>query len=179
MRFACLLADGFEDIEALGTSALLRRAGFEIDFISVYNEKNVKGSYQTVVTDLKKIKNLIVDNYDGLFLPGGKAAYLLRENETVKTVVRDFCNQRKWILAICAAPTILGMMNLMDGLKYISYPGTEKQMGKAIRVEEKAVSDGKFITGKSAGSVYDFVFEIIRRINGEKALQDFKENIKY
>ena len=54
MRFACLLADGFEDIEALGTSALLRRAGFEIDFISVYNEKNVKGSYQTVVTDLKK-----------------------------------------------------------------------------------------------------------------------------
>ena len=67
----------------------------------------------------------------------------------------------------------------MDGLKYISYPGTEKQMGKAIRVEEKAVSDGKFITGKSAGSVYDFVFEIIRRINGEKALQDFKENIKY
>lgn len=179
MKFACLLADGFEDIEALGTSALLRRAGFEIDFISVYNEKTVKGSYKTSVTDIKKIKNLVVDNYDGLFLPGGKAAFLLRENEVVKKVVKDFVAEKKWILAICAAPTILGMMNLMDGLKYISYPGTEKQMGNAVRVEQKAVSDGKFITGKSAGSVYDFVFEIIRRINGEKALQDFKENIKY
>ena len=179
MRFACLLADGFEDIEALGTSALLRRAGFQIDFISVYNDKTVKGSYQTVVTDLKKIKNLAIDNYDGIFLPGGKAAFLLRENEVVKKVVKEFVDNKKWILAICAAPTILGMMDLMNGLKYISYPGTEKQMGNAIRVDQKAVSDGKFITGKSAGSVFEFVFEVIRRINGEKALQDFKENIKY
>lgn len=94
MKFACLLADGFEDIEALGTSALLRRAGFEIDFVSVYNNKTVKGSFQTVVTDLKKMKNLVVDNYDGLFLPGGKAAFLLRENETVKKVVKDFYDQK-------------------------------------------------------------------------------------
>lgn len=83
------------------------------------------------------------------------------------------------MLAICAAPTILGMMNLMDGKKYISYPGTEKQMGNAIRVEQKAVSDGRFITGKSAASVYEFVFEVIKTINGEKALEEFKNNIKY
>jgi 4-methyl-5(b-hydroxyethyl)-thiazole monophosphate biosynthesis len=70
-------------------------------------------------------------------------------------------------------------MGIMDNKKYISYPGTEREMGKAIRVDEKAVSDGKFITGKSAGAVYEFVFEIIKRINGEAALEKFKHNLYY
>jgi putative intracellular protease/amidase len=179
MRFACLLADGFEDIEALGTSALLRRAGFEVDFISVYNNKNVEGSYHTVVTDLKNIKNLEVDNYDGIFLPGGRAAYALRENEIVKNVVNDFHKHNKWMLAICAAPTIYGLMGLLDNKKYISFPGTEKEMGNAIRVDAKAVSDGRFITARSAGAVYDFVFEIIKTINGEAALEKFKKNLYF
>ncbi|MDT8336636.1 MAG: DJ-1/PfpI family protein [Candidatus Izemoplasmatales bacterium] len=179
MRFACLLADGFEDIEALGTSALLRRAGFEVDFIGVYNNDKVEGSYHTVVTDLKKIKNLEVDNYDGIFLPGGRAAYALRENEVVKKVVSDFYNHNKWMLAICAAPTVYGLMGLLDNKKYISFPGTEKEMGKAIRVDVKAVSDGRFITARSAGAVYDFAFEIIKTINGEAALEKFKKNLYF
>lgn len=179
MRFACLLADGFEDIESLGSCALLRRAGFEIDFISVYNTKKVTGSYNTVVTNLKAFRNLRVDEYDGLFIPGGKAAFNLRENDNVKRVVKEFNEQRKWMIAICAGPTVFGMLGLLDNKKYISYPGTEKEMGKAIRVNQKAVSDGKFITALSAGAVYDFVFEIIKSINGEKALDKFKENIKY
>jgi putative intracellular protease/amidase len=179
MKFACLLADGFEDIEALGTSALLRRAGFTVDFFSVYNNKKVEGSYHTVVTNLKKLKELKVENYGGIFLPGGKAAFTLRENEVVKSIVRKFYDENKYMLAICAAPTVYGLMGIMDNKKYISYPGTEREMGKAIRVDEKAVSDGKFITGKSAGAVYEFVFEIIKRINGEAALEKFKQNIHY
>jgi len=179
MNFACLLADGFEDIEALGTSALLRRAGFTVDFFSVYNKDEVKGSYQTVVTNLKKMKNLSVTDYDGLFIPGGRAAFGLRENIEVKEIVKKFHDAGKWMLAICAAPTVFGMMGLLDNKKYISFPGTEKEMGKAIRVEKKAVTDGLFITGKSAGAVYEFVFEIIKTINGEQALETFKQNLKY
>lgn len=179
MRFACLLADGFEDIEALGTSALLRRAGFEVDFISVYNKQQVEGSYHTVVTALKNIENLEVDNYDGIFLPGGRAAYALRENEVVKNVVREFHKHNKWMLAICAAPTVYGLMGLLDNKKYISFPGTEKEMGNGIRVNVKAISDGRFITARSAGAVYDFVFEIIKTINGEAALEKFKKNLYF
>lgn len=179
MKLACLLADGFEDIEALGTSALLRRAGFTVDFFSVYNNKKVEGSYHTVVINLKKIKDLKAENYGGILLPGGKAAYTLRENEVVKNIVRQFYEQNKYMLAICAAPTVFGMMGLLDNKKYISYPGTEREMGKAIRVDEKAVSDGKFVTAKSAGAVYEFVFEIIRKINGDAALEKFKQNLHY
>ena len=179
MRLACLLADGFEDIEALGTSALLRRAGFEVDFFSVYNTKKVVGYFKTTVTKLNYLRNLDIDDYDGIFLPGGKAALTLRENEFVKKIVKQFHVNNKWMLAICAAPTVFGLMGLMDGVQYTSYPGTEKDMGKAIRVETKAISDKKFITGKSAGSIYDFVFEVIRTVNGEESLKQFKKNIDF
>lgn len=177
MRFACLLADGFEDVEALGTSALLRRAGFEVDFYSVYNTKKVTGSYQTVVTKIKNMRNLNYDDYDGLFIPGGKAAYSLRENEYVRKVAKQFYDEKKWMLAICAAPTVYGMMGIMDGVKYTSYPSTENDMGKAIRVDAKAVRDGKFITGRSVGAVYEFVFLIVETMNGAAALEKFKKNI--
>jgi 4-methyl-5(b-hydroxyethyl)-thiazole monophosphate biosynthesis len=83
------------------------------------------------------------------------------------------------MLAICAAPTVYGLLGIMDNKKYISFPGTEGEMNKAIRVEQKAVSDGKFITGKSAGAIYEFVFEIIKTIKGEEALSSFKQNLKY
>ncbi|MCF7924127.1 MAG: DJ-1/PfpI family protein [Candidatus Izimaplasma sp.] len=179
MRFACLLADGFEDVEALGSAALMRRAGFEVDFYSVYNKKKVMGSYKTVVTDILPMKKLEPEKYDGLFIPGGKAAFRLRDEKSVKAIVQEFNQLEKWMLAICAAPTVYGMMGLLDNKRYISYPGTEKEMGKAIRVERKAVHDGRFITAISAGAIYDFVFEIIKTINGEKALESFKKNIYY
>lgn len=179
MRFACLLADGFEDVEALATSALLRRAGIEVVYYSVFNKEKVTGAYKTVVTDLLPMKKLEAALFDGLFIPGGRAAFGLREDETVKEIVDDFNKRNKWMMAICAGPTVFGMMGIMDGLHYTSFPGTQEDMGQGIRVDEKAVSDGRFITGKSAGSIYDFVFEIIKAIQGQDALKKFKENIVY
>ncbi|MDA3931806.1 MAG: DJ-1/PfpI family protein [Tenericutes bacterium] len=179
MKFACLLADGFEDVEALASSALLRRAGFTVDFYSVYNQKKVTGAYKTVVTDIQYMKKLNVDNYDGLFIPGGKATFKIRDEQSVKEVAKAFDQKEKWMLALCAAPTVYGLLGLLDGKKYISYPGTENEMGKAIRVDEKAIRDGRYITSRSAGTVYDFVFEIIKAIKGEEALNKFKENIVY
>jgi len=179
MKLACLLADGFEDVEALATSALLRRAGMIVDFYSVHNHDQVQGSYKTMVTNVMKMNDLVVDDYDGLFIPGGKAAFKIRDEVAVKDLVKAFNEGKKWMFAICAAPTVFGLMGLLDNKHYVSYPGTEKSMGKAIRVDKKAVRDGRFITGRSAGSIYDFVFEIIRAIQGEEALEDFKKNIVY
>lgn len=179
MKIACLLADGFEDVEALATAALLRRAGITVDFYSVHNHQHVHGAYQTVVTNILQMKDLMVSDYDGLFIPGGKAAFQIRNEVAVKEIVKAFNDQEKWMLAICAAPTVYGLMGLMDGLRYVSYPGTESHMGTAIRVEQKTVRDGRFITGLSAGSLYDFVFEIVKALLGEEALIKLRENIVY
>jgi len=180
MKIACLLADGFEDIEALGTSALLRRAGYQVDFFSVNGNDKVTGSYKTVVTDLLMMNSLLPHEYDALFIPGGRAAYFLRENEEVRKIVREFHKLNKWLFSICAGPTVFGLLGLLENKKYISFPGTEKEMGEqAIRVEKKAVSDGKIITGKSAGAVYDFVFEIVKNVEGEEALENLKKRMYY
>lgn len=179
MKIACLLADGFEDVEALATSALLRRAGFTVDFYSVYNKKVVTGSYLTKVTDVLPMKTLKTSEYDGLFIPGGKAAFTIRDEASVQMVAKAFNDQAKWMLAICAAPTVYGLMGLLDGKKYISFPGTEPDMGEAIRVNEKAVRDGRFITGRSAGAVYEFVFEIVKATLGEEALKKLQESLVY
>jgi putative intracellular protease/amidase len=179
MKLACLLADGFEDVEALGTAALLRRAGITVDFYSVHNHLHVHGAYHTVVTNIQKMNDLMVNDYDGLLIPGGKAAFKIRHEAPVKDLVKKFNDQEKWMLAICAAPTVFGLMGIMDGKKYTSYPGTEADMNQAIRLDQKAVRDGRFITGRSAGSVYDFVFEIVKALLGEEALKKLKENIVY
>lgn len=179
MKIACLLTDGFEDVEALATAALLRRVGITVDFCSVHNKKLVTGSYATAVAVTKNMKKIDVKNYEGLFIPGGRAAYSIRTDEGVKKTVQAFYDAKKWMFAICAGPTVFGLMGIMDGLNYTSFPGTEKDMSKAVRVDQKAVRDGLFITARSVGAVYEFVFEIIKAMKGEEALNKFKENIVY
>ena len=179
MKLACILTDGFEDVEALATSALLRRAGFTVDFCSVHNKKLVTGSYQTAVAVTKSMVKVNVKNYEGVFIPGGRAVYSIRNDKGVRDIVREFYEADKWMLAICAAPTVYGMLGIMDGKNYTSFPGTEKEMNNAIRIDKKVVRDGKFITARSVADVYEFVFEIIEAIRGKEALAKFKENIVY
>ena len=180
MKFLCLLADGFEDMEALGTIALLRRADVEVEIASVFNKKLVTGAKGiNVIPDLP-MKKVDESNYDGLFIPGGGHSFVLRKTDSVRQLVSKFYENKKWLMAICAAPTVFGMMGIMDGRKYISFPGTEKEMGKAKRMNDlKVVRDGIFITARSVGAVYDFVFEIIRTVFNEKAVEKLKNNMVY
>jgi 4-methyl-5(b-hydroxyethyl)-thiazole monophosphate biosynthesis len=180
MKFVSLIADGFEDMEALGTIALLRRAGIEIDIVSVFNKKVVTGSHGVKVIVDMPIKRVDAANYDGLFIPGGSHSFVLKDTKSVKNLVLDFYEQKKWLMAICAAPIVFGSLGIMNGKQYISFPGTENHMGDAIRMEElKTVSDGLFITGRSAGVVYDFVFEILRTVFNEKEVERLQKKIVF
>lgn len=180
MKFLSILADGFEDMEALATIALLRRAGIIVDIASVFNKKTVIGSKGIKVIVDKPMKKVNVLEYDGLFIPGGDHSFVIRDNDSVKKLVLEFYKQKKWLMAICAAPTVFGLLGIMDNKKYISFPGTEKEMHKAIRMNNlTTVRDGLFITGRSVGVIYDFVFEIIRTVFNELAVEKLKKNIVY
>ncbi len=180
LKFACLLSEGFEDTEALATVNLLRRTEIEIDLVSVFNKKTVTGSKGTTVIPDKMMKKILVTDYDGLLIPGGGHSFVLRDTESVKKLVLQFYEHKKWLMAICAAPTIFGRLGIMDGRNYISFPGTEKDMGKAIRLNsEKSVRDGLFITAKSAGTVYEFVFKIVETVLNKKAVEKLQKQIYY
>ncbi len=179
MKFACLLSDGFEDTEALATVNLLRRTEIEIDLISVFNKKTVTGSKGTTVIADKMMKKIKESDYDGLFIPGGGHSSVLRKTQSVLQLVMEFYEHKKWLMAICAAPTVFGALGIMDGRKYISFPGTQSEMQNAIRVDEKVVRDGLFITGRSVGVVYEFVFKIVETVLTKKALEKLQKQIVY
>jgi 4-methyl-5(b-hydroxyethyl)-thiazole monophosphate biosynthesis len=173
------MAEGFEDIEALGTTALLRRAGIEVDFISVFNQPTVKGSFKTEVIPDFLMKDFDFKRYDGLFIPGGRAAFTLRETPSVIKLVRNFHENDKYLLAICAAPIVLAASNVMKNIQYISFPGTETDIKEGIRVNQPAVSDGKIITAIGAGAIYEFAFEIVKTTLGEIKAKELAKRILY
>ncbi len=179
MKIACLLSDGFEDIEALGTIALLRRSGIDCDMISVYNQTTVVGSYKTVVTADLLFNELDIIHYDGVFIPGGRHATVLRENNDVKDLVLEFRRIDKWIFAICAAPSILGVTGILDGVKYTSFPSTEVFIPYGIRQSAKVVQDKKIITGVGAGAVYEFAFLIIEALLGKEKRLEIEKRTQY
>lgn len=179
MKLACLLSEGFEDLEALGTIALLRRSSILCDIVSVFNEPTVKGSFSTTVVADIMLKDLNVSNYDGLFIPGGRHSFILKDNPEVLKVVKEFHSKNKYLFAICAAPSVFGVLGILDDKKYISFPTTEVYMKKGIRMREKAVRDGKIITAVGAGAVYEFAFLIIETLLGKDKRQEIEKRIQY
>ena len=83
------------------------------------------------------------------------------------------------LAAICAAPTLLGRWGLLEGRRAICYPGMEAEMGSAQMLTCGAVTDGRVITGRAAGTAFDFALELIRALRGEEAAQKVASGIVY
>ena len=164
-----LLADGFEEIEALTPADVLRRADFNVYLVSTNRDRIVKGSHNIVVECDILLDDVEVSNALMLILPGGMPGTLnLKNNKSVIDVILKFSDRDKWIGAICAAPMILGEMGLLDGKTVTCYPGYEKHLFNAKHIETPAVTDGKLITGRSAGAALDFSFEIVKQLAGQE-----------
>jgi len=123
-KVAVLLANGFEEGEALFVVDIIRRAGFVCDAVSV-EEEIVQGSHgiRTIADCL--LENADRDSYDMIVLPGGlPGADTLRDNETVVSWVKQFAAQPdKFVAAICAAPQVLAKAGVSKGHRLTSYPG--------------------------------------------------------
>ncbi len=167
----CFLADGFEEIEAITTVDMLRRAKIEIKTVAVTEDKKltVNGAHSIpVVCDMHIDEAVADDNLVGVFLPGGMPGTTnLDESEQVRELV-DFCNKNdRYIFAICAAPSVLGHMGLLKGKKATCYPGFEGELAGAQYTAEPCTQDGKVITGKGPGATIDFASLIITELVSE------------
>ena len=82
--------------------------------------------------------------------------------------------------AICAAPRFLGRLGLLDNLSFTAFPGTEEdaKLGHYM-LSEKVVVTPKIITARSAGAVIDFVYQIIKKNQGEGVSKSLINNIMY
>jgi len=173
MRIACLLADGFEEIEAIGTIDLLRRCDVIVDLVGYQNREFVTGAHGIVIKTETPYEKLDPAVYDGLLIPGGgKQSATLRNDTAVLEMARSFYGNDKWLMAICAGPTVFGAAGLLNNIHYTSFPGTEVYIRDGIRENRAAVVDGKIITGAGAGAVFEFAFAIIEALFGtEKKIE--------
>ena len=162
------LAEGFEEIEALCPLDLMRRAGLEVRAIGV-GSKTVTGAHGIAVIADMTIDEYTVGNADMIFLPGGMPGTLnLAANQTVIDAVKNAFEGGKYIAAICAAPSILGDMGLLDEKEAICYPGFEDRLTGAKISKKRVVRDGNIITAAGMGVALDFGLEIVKLFCGEK-----------
>ena len=166
-KVALFLADGFEEIEAIGTIDILRRAGVEVTAISLTTYYTVKGA-NGVKVDVDAIFDEVdFSEMDMLVLPGGlPGAENLKEHEGVRTVVTEFVRDGKEVAAICAAPMVLGSLGLLQGRNATCYPGFESELIGANVTGASVVVDENIITGKGPGLTFEFALTLVEKLVG-------------
>lgn len=179
-KLGIFMADGCEEIEGLTVVDLVRRAGIEIEMISVSGNDTVTGSHKIAFrTDVKKA-DADYASYDGIVLPGGMPGTThLMEDETVNRVIKEFAQDGKLVAAICAAPSVLGNAGLLEGKTATCYPGVEGKLTGANFVTNSVAKDGNIITSRGLGTAIDFAAEIVAYLNGKIVADKLKTSIIY
>lgn len=149
--FYLFLADGFEETEALAPLDMMRRAKLEVKTVGVTGDY-VTGSHGiTVKADIKP-EEITFENIGGVILPGGMPGTLnLAKSKAVSKATTYCFEQGKLTAAICAAPSVLGNLGILEGKKATCFPGFEKHLKGATHTAAPVEIDGTVITGKGAG----------------------------
>lgn len=180
MKTLLFLADGFEEIEALATVDILRRAGIDVTTVSVTNKKTVVGKMGVPVTADTLFEEMNTSDVEMLILPGGPGVSFLDKHEALKNLVKEFHKDNKWIAAICAAPTVFGKMGLLEGRKAVCYPGLEGDLkGACVQDEAVVVHDGNVITSKGPGTTFEFALKIVEVLKGADKAREVAKNMVY
>ena len=172
-----LLGTGFEETEAIAPLDLLRRAGVQVATVGI-NSKIIKGSHGIGIEADIEIGEMNLTDLDMIVLPGGLGGVAsIKASKSALDAVRFAWENGKFVAAICAGPTILAQLGITDGKNATCYPGCEEQMGSANMVEAAAVTDGKVITGTSAGCAIPFGLSLIAALKGQDAADTIAKQI--
>ena len=172
-----LLGTGFEETEAIAPLDLLRRAGVEIATVGI-NGKVITGSHNIPITADLELSQMDLNAMDMIILPGGLGGVnSIKACDKALEAVRYAYDNGKFVAAICAGPTILAQLHITDGKNATCYPGCESQMGTANMVNAAAVTDGKVITGTSAGCAIPFGLALITALKGAEAADAIAKQI--
>jgi 4-methyl-5(b-hydroxyethyl)-thiazole monophosphate biosynthesis len=172
-----VLADGFEEIEAITPIDVLRRADIQV-VVAGLEKRSVTGSHGIKVEADILLKDF-KETPDAIVLPGGPGAETLGKSVELRNILEYLNKEGKWIGAICAAPAVvLGKTSILDGKKATCFPGCEKQLGaKTIFSTDRVVKDGRVITSRGPGSALEFSLELVRSLADPKKAAEIAEKM--
>lgn len=173
-----LLAQGFEEVEALTVADVLRRAEVTCDMCSIHAGETVAGSHGIEVKCDKNFDSTDFSGYQALILPGGMPGTTnLRDDSRVIELVKKFDFERKYIGAICAAPMVLSKAGVMNGKKITSFPGVEEHLEGCSYVEELVVQDGNIITSRGPATAIYFALKLVQNLASMETNKKLKESM--
>ena len=172
------LADGFEEIEAITPIDVLKRAGLNVQTVSVMEERTVAGAHGIPVDADKMFADIHLDDAEMLLLPGGlPGATNLDAHQGLSDMILAFASEGKALAAICAAPLVYGNRGLLQGKKATCYPGFESYLTGAEYTAALVETDGNFITAKGPGAAMDFAFAIVEKYCGIEKVNELKSGM--
>ena len=178
MQILVLLVDGFEETEFVVPVDLWRRAGFKVTVASVSGAEVVDGLHGIKVQADVALSKLEPTDFDAVFLPGGGVGVQnLKASAAVENTVCSLNDDNKWVLAICAAPTILSKARILVDRKATCYPGCEGELVCREFSEERVVVDGNIITSRGPGSAEEFALKCIAAMGSEDLSEQIKRQI--
>lgn len=179
MKVLVILSDGFEELEAIGSIALLKRSGLKVDIYALNNTK-ATGKHGLILDALYNLSNQEINlaPYDCLLLPGGPHYTALMASTQVQKILEAFLLEHKLVAAICAAPTILGHLGYLKNKNYTCFTSMNEDF-KGTYIDQYVVVDDNIITARSAAASIDFAFAIIHQLQGPKQEEKIKQEIYY
>lgn len=174
------LADGFEEIEALAPIDILRRAGVEVETVSITDNQVVIGAHGVPVLAERILPAIDFDDAEMIILPGGLPGSTNLDNcAELRQGIKQLYDAGKPLAAICAAPMVYGHMGLLKGLKATCYPGCESNMEGATYTASIVEKDGQFITAKGPAAAFEFGYAIAEQLVGKEKVQALRDGMIY
>ena len=171
-RVLVILADGFEEVEALAPIDVLRRSGASVTVAGLKPERGnlVRGAHDVWIRCDVELCDVREDRFDAIVLPGGMPGALnLHKSEVVNSMVLDTYKRGDLVCAICASPAfVLAPTGILDGKKATCYPGCEEKYSHLDFCGKRVVRDGNVITGAGPGTALEFGLLISEALFGKE-----------
>jgi 4-methyl-5(b-hydroxyethyl)-thiazole monophosphate biosynthesis len=174
MRVCTFLTDGFETVEALAVVDILRRADIDVDLVSISDKKEIRSAQGIVIHAETTLAEYNFNNTDMLFLPGGAGHKAYKTSQPLIDIVKKFNDAGKRIAAICAAPSFLGELGILEGKQAVCFPGFEEMLNgaKVLKAPVKVVTDGNITTARGMGASVELGLELVKLLTDEdKSIQ--------
>jgi len=178
MKIFLFLADGFEEIEAIAPIDIFRRAEIDLTTVSIKNELAVTGAHGVTLLADALFSEVDFAENDLLFLPGGLPGTThLDQHAGLKELIQKQAVEGRKIAAICAAPSILGKLGLLQNKEAICYPGFENLLIDATISDKKIVQSGTVYTAKAAGVSIQFALKLVEELKGKEIADKISNQI--
>lgn len=171
-------ATGTEELEALGTADIIRRAGLDLQIVSITGQRIVTGAHGIRIETDALIEDIDFMDADMLVLPGGMpGAANFANHALLNERMRDHIAAGRLLAAICAAPLVPGRLGLLDGHRATCYPGFEDELKGATCTGALVEQDGQFITGKGPAAVFEFGYAIVERMKDQQTADALRQGM--